>query len=801
MKRAWVPFVAALLASAPSCDSSVVPTSRTISLGGGVVAVLATDGSFVVSRNGQRILGTNPKSPLFSREIDDDNPAGFHSPRALDSAALQGIGPGVVVMDTPAAGVVHLSTTDDGANTVLVSLGLAADDGFYGGLGERFEHADARGDIVGMQLEIDGSYESATTDRHVPVPWFVSSKGYAVFVKSRESGAFDVAATDPTFVRATFEGRTMDVTILVDPDPLVLVAKLAQLTGLPRKTPVTALAPMLWRHVDSETQLFSDLAMIRSLHIPTSTFWIDDGWQTGLDSQIFDSTKYPDLPAISAQTSALGFDLWGWNSPYLENPKDPPANEAQALYAQASAGNDFVERKDGVVFDAPGPDAKNGFGMIDFTSPHARLFWATRVGAAVTDGFHGFKLDYGEDAVPDLLNARLGLKYFDGSTDRTARQYPLGYHGAYRDALAARPDGGVLIVRASTYGGASVADIIWPGDLDDGFQHRGDRENGGNLLVGGLPASVIAAQSLAASGFPLYGADIGGYRGDAPTKESLLRWAEASTLSMVMQLGPGEKKYPWNYDSETVAVYTQLAKLHQKLVPYLAMLLHDAQQNGTPTIRSLPLAFPNDPDAIAAADDQYLLGPSLLCAPVVNAGVTARAIHIPAGTWFSWWDGSRVDGPASITVPAPLGQPPLFVRAGAIIPTLPDGIDTLFASTDSSTVSLASASAFAEASAWVSGPSSATTYGGGRIVVGDNASGVDIQWSPSAPETTLTIAVDLSARIGQTAPLTRITSSAGNAVTQVGSEAEVRSANGSAYYLAGNKLILRIDRASDVTLQ
>ncbi|MGH7329946.1 MAG: TIM-barrel domain-containing protein, partial [Polyangiaceae bacterium] len=301
--------------------------------------------------------------------------------------------------------------------------------------------------------------------------------------------------------------------------------------------------------------------------------------------------------------TAKGFALWGWNDPYLERPASPPANEAQALYSTADGAGYFVKIADGQSFDAPGSNSKAGFGMMDFTNPAARSFWSARVGDAVAAGFHGFKLDYGEDGVPDLLNGRLGLRYFDGTTDRTAREYPLGYHGAYRDALASTADGGVLIVRASTYGGAQVADVIWPGDLDNGFQHRGDKGSNGSELVGGLPASIIAGQTLAASGFPLYGADVAGYRGDMPTSESLLRWSEASALSMVMQLGPGEKKYPWIYDAQTVVTYTQLAALHQKIVPYLAALLANAQRDGTPTIRSLPLMFPTDPGAITAADD------------------------------------------------------------------------------------------------------------------------------------------------------------------------------------------------------
>lgn len=797
--RVALALVTPVLACVASCDTSDPISSRNVSLGNGLNAALGPDGTFVVTLNGNRVLASAAKSPLFSRAVDSENPTIFHNPRKLDNDTFQKVDPASIEMDSPEPGELHIATSNFTDDNVLVSLLLAADDGFYGGLGERFEHADARGDVVGMQLEIDGDFESGTTDRHVPVPWFVSSKGYAVFVKSRESGAFDMAAADPNVVRATFEGTGMDVTMLFDPDPLALVAKLSQLTGLPRATPPTVLAPMLWRHVDSEAQLFSDLQMIRSLHIPTSTFWIDDGWQNSLNSLHFDVTKYPDLKAVSSTAGNLGFELWGWNSPYLENPKNPPADEAQGLYAQAAAAHDFVERHDGTVFGAPGPDQNSGFGMIDFTNPLARLFWSARVSDAVNAGFHGFKLDYGEDGVPDLLNARLGLQYFDGETDRTARSYPLGYHGAYRDALAATADGGVLIVRASTYGGAAVADVIWPGDLDNGFQHRGDSQNG-KLDVGGLPASVVAAQSLATSGFPLYGADIAGYRGSVPSKESLLRWAEASALSMVMQLGPGEKKYPWNYDSETVAIYTQLAKLHQKLIPYLAALLSGAQQKGMPPIESLPLAFPTDADARAVADDEYMLGPFLLCAPVTFAGATSRVVHLPTGTWFSWWNGARIDGPTTTTTSAPLGQPPLFVRSGAILATLPDGIDTLFASNDPSTVSASAMAQFAEASAWVSGNASARTLDGGLIAVVDESPGVTINWTPSASGRFLTMTIDLTARTGKTAPLTAVTVSSG-AITSATSEAAVRSATGNAYFLAGNKLVVRIDGANAVVVQ
>jgi alpha-D-xyloside xylohydrolase len=795
MAGVWV----ALGGACSSSTGGAPPAGRSVVLGNGATATVYADGHFAITQGGATLLGTAPGHPLFTRAIDANNPAGFHDPKTLTNDTFTTVADSAIEIDSPSPGVVHLTTTADAMPTVLVSLALGADDGFYTGLGERYDHVDARGQIVGMQLEIDGNFESGTTDRHVPVPWIVSSRGYGVFVKSREAGAWDVASTDMSVVRATFASTAIDVTIVVDPDPLAVVASLTKMTGLARKTPTWALGPMMWRHVDTQAQALGDLAMIRSLHVPTTTFWIDDGWQIALDTLDFDTTKFPDAAAFAQQTAALGFELFGWNSPYLQNPTSSGTqNEAQQLYAMAASNGYFVEESDGTPFSAPGPSASEGFGLIDFTSTAARAFWAGRAASAVAVGMNGFKLDYAEDMVPDLLGGRLNLKLSDGESEQTARNYPLGYHGAYRDALASTSDGGVLVVRASTYGGAAVADIVWPGDLDNGFQHRGDVGPSGTQLVGGLPASIVAAQTLAASGFPLYGADTGGYRGGAPTSEALLRWAEQTSLSMVLQLGPGEDKYPWNYDAGTVTTYTALANLHQKLVPYLASLLADAEADGTPTIRALPLAYPMDTDAPAAADDEYLLGPDLLVAPVVTEGVTSRQVHLPPGTWFGWWDGSQQTGGSTITVQAPLGQPPLFVRAGALLPLLPDGIDTLVPATDASTVSISAKAGFDEASAWVSGNATASYLDGSTVAITDDATGVEVVWTPMGTGNVLTITLDLRARTGKTSALSTVTAASGGALASVASAADVASATGSAYYLSGDSAALRLVGASDV---
>src|SRR4051794_17154309 len=102
----------------------------------------------------------------------------------------------------------------------MLRFRLASGDGAYHGLGERFGPVDARGTIVPMQLHLDGRSPSGTNETHVPIPFFVSTHGYGIFVESREAGAFDVAASNAAEVSATFEGHAGNVYLFTDPDPI-----------------------------------------------------------------------------------------------------------------------------------------------------------------------------------------------------------------------------------------------------------------------------------------------------------------------------------------------------------------------------------------------------------------------------------------------------------------------------------------------------------------------------------------------------------------------------------------------------
>lgn len=578
-------------------------------------------------------------------------------------------------------------TTESGAREVgLVRVRLLADDGSYQGLGERFTGPDARGHVVPMQMSVTSLVrESGLNEHHVPVPFLVSSRSYGVFVESREAGAFDVASTDLDEVRATFEGSALDVVFFVAPTPREVIAAYTRYTGLPILPPRWAFAPMHWRNVwDDRAQLEEDARALVDLSIPATSFWIDNPWMTSYTDNRFDERRFPRSAEMLRALRESGFRPLVWNVPYLDAPDDGVAdNPAERLYEEAAREGYLVRHASGAIFHAPSAFGVSGLGqaagMVDFTSPAAVAFWRRGLDPLVRDlGIRAFKLDYGEDVVPELAGARTRLRFADGTTEReTHNVYARHYHAPYRQALDAHSDeGGFLLVRASCWGGQTVADIVWPGDIDSDMS-RGDTRN-----VGGLPAAISAMVSLAASGFPSFASDTGGFREGPPTLETLLRWAEHTAFSPFLQLGGGGAHHnPWLYEPtpsipDPTGTYRELARAHVELIPYFRMHARRASSDGTPPILHPALAFPEDRGGYGDPD-AYLLGEDLFVAAVTEPGASRRALHVPPGRWIHWWTNAAYDGPADIVVDAPIGQPPVFVRAGAIVPMLAHDLETL----------------------------------------------------------------------------------------------------------------------------
>lgn len=557
-------------------------------------------------------------------------------------------------------------------NAVFVRLTLpkTAGEPMYG-TGDAAIHADVSGTTREMELRLDNASDSGLNETHVPVPLAMwPRENVAMFVADDRPGNMDLGATDPTRVVTTYAlpaRGAYKIFLYKAPTPVDLVRRYIVLTAPPAVPPKWAFAPQQWRNewMDS-AEMMSDATTMRSLHVPGSVMWIDNPWETAYNSFDVDTARFADAKQLITDLGAQGYKVIFWSTPYV-NVDGPTASD----HAEGIAHDYFVTGDAHHVLDYPwssGPGA-----LVDFTNPDATDWWRERIKKVVALGAAGFKLDYGEDMVPDVGGTVVAMLAMGGDNSVLHNRYAAGYHAAYGGTLA-EP---FLITRAGAWGEQATNTAIWPGDLSGNFDDHDA------IKVGGLPSAISRGLSLSVSGYPFYGSDIGGFRG-FPTTENLLRWAEYAAYGTIMQLGGGGDSHnPWDtalFDAGAADIYKTYAQEHIKLFPYLYTLALRAGVDGTPV--TTPAKFLYD---CACDDAMFLLG-DLLIAPVIEAGATTRDVVLPPGNWVDP-TGATMSG--TLTVPAPLGTIPTWQRAGSLVARFAKDADTLLPATAAGVTSYA----------------------------------------------------------------------------------------------------------------
>jgi alpha-D-xyloside xylohydrolase len=287
-------------------------------------------------------------------------------------------------------------------------------------------------------------------------------------------------------------------------------------------------------------------------------------------------------------------------------------------------------------------------GLVDFTNPAARSWFADKVQALLDSGVDAVKTDFGERIPVDVV-------WHDGSDPhRMHNYYSYLYNRTVFEAVEAQRGAGeaVLFARSATVGGQRFP-VHWGGDCESTYVSMAES------LRGGL--------SLGLGGFGFWSHDIGGFEGTPPAG-LFKRWVAFGLLSSHSRLhGSSSHRVPWAFGEEAVEVTRSFARLKNSLMPYLWAAAVQAHEEGIPVMRAMVLEFPED-RTCAFLDRQYMLGPDLLVAPVFSDEGEVE-VYVPAGEWTSWWDGSRVTGPGWVRQQHGFDSLPLLVRPGAVIAT------------------------------------------------------------------------------------------------------------------------------------
>jgi alpha-D-xyloside xylohydrolase len=535
------------------------------------------------------------------------------------------------------------------------------------GFGERFNSLNQQHNILLNRSTDNPGAKGAGS--YKPIPFFMNLGGYGIWLDTYSEAAFDLGNSEQGEFVIRFRDNHLRLLFFEGPQFPLILQRFTGLVGRPKLPPYWAFAPWKSRNWHPNMAAVNeDIDRYRELGLPASVLVLDSPWATNYNTFEINRQQFTDPEAMIRRLHQRGFKLCLWLTPFINQKTLTPSEPELVGKIPLSAASNFEPARSAGYLVKSGSDTylvdwwKGTGGLVDFTNAAAVAWWKDQVRKAIRMGADAFKADGGEGSFienPQFASAD------DASVMRT--RYPVLYNQALQELIDSDLHGdGVLLMRSGSVGNHNLA-FFWAGDNDASF----GRENG-------LPSVVLAGLNAGLSGIPLWTNDLGGYNKYSRTSDDatlFIRWTEFSAFTPIMQLHSAINLGPWDYGERALGIFGQYSRLHMSLFPYRYAAAQESARSGLPLLRALVLFHPEDQEAREALDEYYF-GPDLLVAPVLS-GATERAVHLPEGEWIDFWSGKVHQGPTNIVAQAPLGQIPLFVKSGAILPKIPEDIMTL----------------------------------------------------------------------------------------------------------------------------
>ncbi|WP_454190498.1 alpha-xylosidase [Paenibacillus sp. Marseille-Q7038] len=506
------------------------------------------------------------------------------------------------------------------------------------GLGERFTPFVKNGQVVDIWNE-DGGTSSEQAYKNIP--FYLSNKGYGVFVNHPERVSYEVASENVSKVQFSVEGETLEYFIIGGDNPKDVLNNYTTLTGKPALPPAWTFG--LWLTTSFTTDYdeatvnhFVDGMAERDL--PLSVFHFDCFWMKEYQWSdfVWDEEMFPDPEGMIRRLKDKGLKICAWINPYIA--------EKSYLFDEGMENGYLVKTADGSVWQWDLWQA--GMGLVDFTNPDAVEWYKSKLSVLIDQGVDSFKTDFGERIPTDVV-------YYDGSDPvKMHNYYTQLYNKAVFELLEEKlgKNEAALFARSATAGGQQFP-VHWGGDCSATYESMAES------LRGGL--------SLGLSGFGFWSHDISGFENTAPA-DVYKRWVQFGLLSSHSRLhGSTSYRVPWLFDDESVDVVRDFTKLKISLMPYLFHAAKESTVQGIPMMRAMMLEFPNDP-ATFGLDTQYMLGDSILVAPVFNIEGDV-SYYLPEGTWTNYLTGEKVAGGRYIHENHSFRTLPMMVKPNSLI--------------------------------------------------------------------------------------------------------------------------------------
>ena len=506
------------------------------------------------------------------------------------------------------------------------------------GFGERFDTVGQRGRVLTLWQRdaCEGCLASIENQSYKNVPFFHSSTGYSVFLNSNYRIRCDIGSENEKLARYTVAGPLVDFFVWCV-EPWQALDYYTSVTGKPLLPPKWVFEPWAggggrrWMNGPLHDLVQEQKAVLEKFEefdIPHSGFYAEGA------GSMWNGERVEELYEIVNFAKEKGIRTFSWEFPNMTRERakkllpDTPEDELPVTVLEK-----FEEFDDPITY-------------IDFTHPRAmellRAQWKSRLAA----GIKGTMVDFG-DLVADqtrFYDGRSGKEMHNGYAVEYAKHYNKLFTEKYGDdfVLYTRGGGAGSQAYACQFGGDHLTSFL------------------------GMTAAIYGGLTIAASGFPFWGVDAGGYDGFAD-EETYLRWTAYACFCPIMRYHGTEPREPWEYGQETVGVYKKFAWLRENILPYSYSTAVNAHRTGMPMMRPMMMEFP-DELIVRHCKDVYMYGRDLLIAPV-HEEAKGRTVIFPQGRWISFWDNRNVvTGPCEHYEEVPFDRIPVYLREGAFVP-------------------------------------------------------------------------------------------------------------------------------------
>ena len=485
----------------------------------------------------------------------------------------------------------------DNARRINPVFTLTADEMIFG-CGESATGLNKVGQKV--NLFVTDPQGPETDQMYKPIPFFMSNRGYGMFMHTSAPVTCDFGATYIGLNKMFMGDENLDLFVFFG-EPKDILDEYTDLVGKPGMPPLWSFGTWMSRITYfSEKEGYDVAANIRKNKYPCDVIHFDTGW-FDVDWQCdykFSENRFQNPQQMLKDLKSQGFHVCLWQLPYF-TPKNRYFPELIKKDMYVKNGNGELPYEDVV---------------LDFSNPETVDWYQNKLAGLLNIGVSAIKVDFGEAAPLNGIYASGKSGWYEHNL------YPVRYDMAVSEITRKLHNENIMWARAA-WAGSQRYPLHWGGDAA--------------TTNTGMLGTLRAGLSFGLSGFSFWSHDMGGFVKSTP-EDLYCRWLPFGFLTSHTRAHGAPPTEPWLYDSKRVQdVFRKSAEMKYRLMPYVYAQAKECTEKGLPMLRALFVEFPDDPGAWKV-DDEYLFGSQILVAPLLESGITGRTVYLPEGKWIDY---------------------------------------------------------------------------------------------------------------------------------------------------------------------